>query len=134
MLYIEKGLLSFKSLNSTLRNKGAEWMIHARIKFVAWAKRGSKFDHFNTWKKPYFTSELRNSILTAERKKAVSWREQRRRRYLGVSSEEGAISERAAKKALSRRKQRRRRYLGTSCEKVAISAAEVALFSELAPR
>ena len=80
---------------------------------------------------------------TAERKKALSRREQRRRGYHGASYEEDAISARAAKKALFRREsskkglsprqQRRRRYLGASSEKMAISAAEVEPFSKLAP-
>ena len=52
--------------------------------------------------------------------KSIAIRYQRRRgrrRYLGASSREGAISARAAKKALSRRELRRRRYLGVNSKK-----------------
>ena len=45
----------------------------------------------------------------------------RSRRYLGASTEEGAISARAAKKALSPRELRRRRYLGSNSKEGAIS-------------
>ena len=56
-------------------------------------------------------------------KKALFRLEQRRRRYLGASSEEGAISARTAKKALFRRELRRRRYFGANSKK-ALSQAE----------
>ena len=51
------------------------------------------------------------------RNKALSQLEQRRRYYLGASSEEGAISARVAKKALFRHELRRRRYLGANSKK-----------------
>ena len=69
-----------------------------------------------------------NQISTAERKKALCRLEQRRRCYLGASSEEGAISARAAKKALSRRELRRRRYLGANSKK-ALSQAGFFFFN-----
>ena len=72
--------------------------------------------------------------LGASFEEALFRRELRRRRYLGASSEEGAISTRAPNKALPGCKQRRRRYLNPSSEEVAISAAEVEPFSDLASR
>ena len=54
---------------------------------------------------------MRSQLQSHMRKKALSQLEPQRRRYLGASSEEGAISARAAKKALSRHELRRRRYL-----------------------
>ena len=71
-------------------------------------------------------------ISTTEWKKALSRREQRRRGYLGASSEEGAISARAArrrylgaKKALSRRQLRKRRYLCCRDSAFFLSAVDI---------